>query len=344
MPESIFFTGSYTKQESPVGIRACALDTGTGKVRVLHQIEAPNPSYLCFSDDRKFVFSAYETSQFDGSYGGAAACRRINPDYSVEFVSHALTRGRAPCHVSLSADGKVLFAANYSDGSVLFASVGANGELSERNFIQHEGSSVTPRQTGPHAHFAREVNGVLYVCDLGIDKVMAYRSRDGYKTIEALTPITLPPGAGPRHFYADDGRFFYVLSELSCEVFVYELSSGAFALRQQLPTCDLGAGKNSCAAITASPCGNWLLASNRGFDTLRVFRRGGDGLLTDTGAYPCGGRTPRDFAFDPSGKFILCANQDSGNLSVLSFDAANGAIGQVGSVEMNAPVCVKFVV
>ncbi len=81
-------------------------------------------------------------------------------------------------------------------------------------------------------------------------------------------------------------------------------------------------GDNISAAVKRS--GNLLFASNRGHDSIAVFRIQADGTLTPTGIFPSGGRTPRDFEI--FGDFLVAANQDSDSLTVSKLDRRRGSL------------------
>ena len=56
------------------------------------------------------------------------------------------------------------------------------------------------------------------------------------------------------------------------------------------------------------------------------------------------GRTPRSFGIDPTGQFLLAANQDSDNVVVFRIDQKTGHLTATGnSIQVGTPVCVKFV-
>jgi 6-phosphogluconolactonase len=56
------------------------------------------------------------------------------------------------------------------------------------------------------------------------------------------------------------------------------------------------------------------------------------------------GAKPRDFCIDPTGKFLVVANQDSDNLVIFKRDPETGALTPTGrSVEVGSPVCVQMV-
>ncbi|HEY1464180.1 MAG TPA: beta-propeller fold lactonase family protein, partial [Terriglobales bacterium] len=52
---------------------------------------------------------------------------------------------------------------------------------------------------------------------------------------------------------------------------------------------------------------------------------------------------PRHFTFDPSGKWLLVANQDSDNIVIFRVDPQTGRLNPSGqSVTLSSPVCIKF--
>ena len=70
----------------------------------------------------------------------------------------------------------------------------------------------------------------------------------------------------------------------------------------------------------------------------------GTGKLTNKGYIPTGGKTPRHFAIDPSGKYLLAENQDSNNIVVFKINPATGGLTATGQeVKVPAPVCIVFV-
>jgi 6-phosphogluconolactonase (cycloisomerase 2 family) len=57
------------------------------------------------------------------------------------------------------------------------------------------------------------------------------------------------------------------------------------------------------------------------------------------------GDHPREFALDPSGKFLLIANQKSNQIVVVERDAQSGLLGNtVQKLAMDAPSDLKFLV
>jgi 6-phosphogluconolactonase len=55
------------------------------------------------------------------------------------------------------------------------------------------------------------------------------------------------------------------------------------------------------------------------------------------------GKWPRNFTFDPTGKWLLVTNHNSNNAVVFRVDATTGRLTQVGlPVEVPYPFCERF--
>ncbi len=86
-----------------------------------------------------------------------------------------------------------------------------------------------------------------------------------------------------------------------------------------------------------------MYGSNRGHNTIAVFAVGGDGKLSLVQNQPSAARRPRNFAIDPSGKWLISANQDSDNVVVMSIDPTTGKLTATDtSITVGKPVCVLF--
>ena len=100
---------------------------------------------------------------------------------------------------------------------------------------------------------------------------------------------------------------------------------------------------NLSAAIRVSPDGKFLYASNRGHDSIVVYRIDGErGLVSYVGWESSGGRSPRDFCIDPTGAFLLVANQDSDTVAVFRIDEVRGTLAKVSELEVPTPACVTI--
>ena len=139
----------------------------------------------------------------------------------------------------------------------------------------------------------------------------------------------MKPGAGPRHIaLGPGGRFAYLVNELDSTIAIlgYDAGAGAFRYIDCAPTLPEGfEGASTCADIQVSPSGRFVYASNRGHDSIVVYRiEARTGRLIYVEHQSSGGRTPRSFGIDPSGAFLLAANQDSDTVVTYRIDRRSG--------------------
>jgi 6-phosphogluconolactonase len=355
--EWLMYVGTYTNQpkQPSKGIYAYRFQA-SGKFTPIGAVaETSNPTFLVVDRGGKFLYAANEDSTYEGKPAGSISAFAVDAaSGQLKLLNVVSSGGPGPCHVSMDQTGKWLFAANYAGGSLAVFPVHADGSLGAAStFIQHKGSSVDPaRQTAPHAHsvYISPNNRFLLVGDLGLDHVMVYRFDAAKGTLTPNQPpfAAVAPGSGPRHLaFAKDGKFVYVLSEMAATVTVFRYDAGAGRLEQTQSISMLPAdykGLKSGAEIFVHPNGKFLYASNRGHDSIAVFRIDtGSGALTSAGQVSTQGKTPRNFAIDPTGAFLLAANQDSGSIVVFRIDQTTGALTPTGDVlKVPAPVSLVF--
>jgi 6-phosphogluconolactonase len=317
--------------------------------------ETASPSFIEIDPKRRLLFAVNETTELQGKPTGAVSAFSNNPTTGkLTLINQRSSMGAGPCHLVLDKTGKNLLVANYDSGNVAVFPVAADGTLGEpTDFVQHAGKSVNKqRQEGPHAHCVTldPANKFVFVCDLGLDKVMTYRfdAEHGKLTSNEPAFTTLKPGAGPRHMvFRPDGKFAYVINELDSTVtaFSYNPQTGALTEVQTISTLPhYYDGPNTTAEIDVHPSGKWLYASNRGHNSVILFSIDPDsGNLTYVEEQGTGGKTPRHFGIQPSPKHLAIANQDSDSILVCRIDAGNGRLKPSGVfAEAPSPVCVKF--
>ncbi len=136
-------------------------------------------------------------------------------------------------------------------------------------------------------------------------------------------------------------------NELSSTVVALSFDAQKGELRELQTLSTLPAdfkGENSTADVQVHPSGKFLYDSNRGADSIAVFKIGGKGTLTAVDNTPTQGKTPRGFGIDPTGSFLIAANQKSDSIVVFRIDKSTGRLTATGqTLEAGSPVCVKFV-
>ena len=363
---TLVYVGTYTGlicfgsgkilQGKGKGIYVYRMDQSSGAMELVSKATGiANPSYLAIDSTRRFLYAINELKTYEDRPSGTISAFAVDPRTGrLDFLNKRLTRGTDPCHVLVDKNGKYVFVANFMSGSICVLPVLEDGSLGEASgFIQHQGSSVDPiRQRGPHAHSVTldEANRFASVPDLGLDKLMVYKFDPDRGMLEpnAVPWIKVKPGAGPRHMaFHPSGKFAYLINELDCTVAAlsYDGGRGTFKELQIVPTLPEGFhGRSACGDIQVSPSGGFVYASNRGHDSIVIYKidqRSGE--LTHVDHAPTQGETPRHFGIDPAGRFLLVANQDTDTIVTFRIDPQTGNVLPTGHVtQVPTPVCVKF--
>ena len=366
MEQTFVYVGTYTEpirfgtgkilEGKGEGIYRFRWDAATGGLTLDGVTRGvANPSYLTFGPAGRVLYAVNELKLYNDQPTGAVSALAVDPATgALELLNTRPTHGTDPCQLVVDDAGTYVLVANFMSGSVCVFPVQDDGSLGEASdFVQHLGSSVDPvRQRGPHAHSVTldRANRFVFVPDLGLDRLMIYRLDRKRGRLEPHgTPwIKVKPGAGPRHVALHpNGRFGFLINELDSSItaLAYDDRKGAFTELQVVPALPRDfSGQSTCAEIQLSPRGAFLYASNRGHDSIVVYRiNPRTGRLTYVGHEPTQGRTPRHFGIDPAGRFLLVANQDTDTIVTFRIDPRTGRLRPSGQVApVPTPVCVKF--
>jgi 6-phosphogluconolactonase len=342
--------GTYTKGTSK-GILVYRFYTETGRLAYLSQIEGvSNPSYLCVSKNNQYVYAVNE----DGKNGGVSSFSFQPTDGKLTLLNRQTSAGSDPCYISVDEDQKNVFVANYSSGSLSVLPINKDGSLQPPSqVINDEGKGPdASRQEGPHIHtaFLSPNEKYLLFTDLGTDKLNIYRYHASKPLpLSPSTPafVSTAPGTGPRHVvFSNNKKYLYLLHEMGSNINVYNFNGGKPVRVQTVKMLpDDFKGTNGAAAIHITPDGKFLYASDRldasGLVVYSINQETGE--LTFVQRQSTFGKNPRDFAIDPTGKFLIAANQDSDNIIVFKIDGNTGRLTATNfRIQIGNPVCLKF--
>jgi len=250
-------------------------------------------------------------------------------------------------------------------GMKMLASARKDGGCNHSN---NDASTIQMRQVDPHSHalvLDPFVGTVAYVPDLGKDLIREfyYDSNVGAITLEMnVLPSGLCTGKpdGPRYFeFHPRFNIGYVVNELSSTIAVFEVDrdllneirtasktgedmsrfKGRSTLRlvQSISTIPSAfpTTMNTCGRICVHKSGRFVVVSNRGHQSITVYRVKSSGPkrgeLTTVGYFHTRGETPRHFQFDNSGQYLLVANQDTDSIAVFNFNLSNGDLRYSGN-------------
>ena len=334
------YVGTYTEKEDFVngkgeGIYNIQLDCGLNEVgrSVIKGIK--NPSFLALSYDNKYLYAVEELNPNGNIYS-------YNTEYQdVKQLSRVSSHGGSPCHIALNyhyrGDGQenLLMSANYMGGNVAIFEI-KNGVLSEAiDSLKFEGKGKTARQDASHPHEVVYFQKATWsVPDLGLDQIHNLELNNG-KLKKWANRYDIAPGAGPRHIVENR----YLLNELNSTIIVYTDESKPKKLQTISTLPSDYKGSNLTAEIQATK--DFVYASNRGHNSIAMYKKRTDGTLENIGYEPSRGEFPRNFNISPDGKYLFCGNQNSDNIVIFSIKN-DGKLAFVKEIKVNTPVCILF--
>lgn len=295
-----------------------------------------DPIWAEQSKKRKLIYVA--GTQDDGEHACAAVFGWEKD--ALHLLSCQPNNGTGHCHLCLNEEETYLYCANYSDGSVAVYPLDEEGNLLPLcQFVQLQ-SALGPnreRQERNHAHqlVFRPGTKELFLCDLGADRVVVYLAGEDGKLVQ-IREIACTPGSGPRHLCFDGPDAFYLVGELGGWLSRFEWGKEGWQQVQHLSTLPDGhdGAGNTAAAIRRDE--GHIYVSNRGHNSIAVFKMQPDGKVLKPYFISTPGAFPRDF-LPMNGGFLL-AQQQSGTVAFMNENGVPGAQIKIpGAVSLLLP-------
>ena len=347
------FIGTYTNAKPDKGIHVYKFNSVNGSLILIKSgNNIINPSYLTIHPNGKFLYACTETQMNDN--GNVSAFAFNKKTGALKLINKVSSGGDNPCYVSIHHSGKWLTTANYSGGSAAVSAINENGSLTApAQVLTFKGSGIIKdRQEKAHIHsgvFSKD-NNFIFFSDLGSDKIWCYpfNSSVARPIQEAkVSETVLVAGSGPRHFTFHPKRnYAYSIEELSGMVSVYGYRKGALKFIQRIAAHgDQTKGPFGSADIHISPDAKFLYCSNRASEnTITIFSIQKNGVLMLVGIQSTLGVHPRNFMIDPTGRFLLVANQHSNNVVVFKRNKITGLISPAGvEISVPRPSCLQMI-
>ncbi|MFI1773017.1 lactonase family protein [Thalassobellus citreus] len=329
------YVGTYTDGYSE-GIYKLDFNQNTGELSNLQlAVSTQNPSFITYSRNKKFIYGVSE------SLGGSVSSFKIRENGHLKFLNKVSSNGKGPCHISINKQGNKAVVSNYSGGSASIYSIARDGKLNDATQIFNYNTD----DKVSHAHSAQFFRNELYIADLGINALYQYKLKDNTYKLTLPTVVEMVENPGPRHFtITKNGQYIYIINEYGSSVTSVKRTETGFKQIDYDSTLDEAyEGYNSCADIHLSRNELYLYGSNRGENSIVVFKRNKlDGTIEKIQTVPIHGDWPRNFTLDPSGKFLLVANKKSHNISVFRINASTGKLSFLNDVKVPRPVCLLF--
>ena len=306
-------------------IHVFELDPSSGALSPRSTAEGgESPSYLAIAPDRGALYAINEASP-----QSEVAAFAIDPDSGgLSFINRVATGGEGAPHLAVHPSGKWIAVAHYGSGHISVLPVRADHGVQAPVAIERGPNDGCRR--AHQAVFDRS-GAFLFVPCLQSNYVLALRFDAASGALSYNDPATIAVGGGPRHMAFDPAeRHAYVLSELESTItsFAYDAATGTLSAPQVVNSFQTS--KGASAHIAVHPGGRFLYASNRSENSLATFTLDGAGRPTAPRFATEMIATPRDFTIDPSGTFLISANQAGAeNALVFRIDAQSGSLQRV---------------
>jgi 6-phosphogluconolactonase (cycloisomerase 2 family) len=347
------YVGSFTTAKRKArgdGIHVYRVDPATAAwTHVQHIGDLTNPSYLVTSPDQSFLYAVHG----DEDYATAFALDRETGH--AKLVNRAATGGSNGVRQAIDPTGGHMVVANYASGTVAVLAIAPDGSLKDQHqLVQLRGEPGPHRiqQTGSEPHdIAFDPTGrFVLVPDKGLDRVFsfAFDAGTGRLTPTEAGSVKTRPGAGPRHLaFHPKLPIVWVLNELDSTATTYRWHAerGALTPVQVITTLPTDfTGYSTTAEIAVSADGRFVYGSNRGYDSVAIYRTSAaGGLLEPVGWQATQGARPRFICLDPEGRFLYAANENDDTIVTFRVDAGSGKLTPTGQVIANAsPVTIAF--
>ena len=349
--KTYLFVGTYTLGVKAEGIVVYDFNTDSGELNEVERVDnLVNPSFIAISPNGKFLYACTESKL--NRNGSVSAFQIDSLTGKITFLNKQTTGGRNPVHLVVDDANKYVIVSNYTDAGVSVFECHFDGTLQPLSvLIKFKGSSVVNgRQDDAHIHscnFSPD-NKYVFAPDLGSDKIYAF-SFDHENLLNIVDSFTVNTnkGSGPRHFiFHPNEPFAYCVEELSGTVSVYVYKKGQLNLLNTYLTYKQKSKEYASSDIHVSPDGKYLYVSNRQDEnSISIFEINScSGKLTLIAHQETYGTIPRSFVIDPTGNYLIVANQTSNDLVVFRRNVETGLLIETSqTVTLKSPSSLKMI-
>ncbi|MEM6884644.1 MAG: lactonase family protein [Verrucomicrobiota bacterium] len=333
------------------GIYHSRLDIEKGRLGQLSlAAKVAAPGFMAWSADKSRLYSISNDLQ-----APAVLAYHVQPDGKLTEINKVLMEADRAAHIAVHPSGTFLITAHYGSGKVSVFPISEDGLLKPATqIIQHQGGSgvIKKRQSKPHPHWSgfSPDGKFAFIPDLGMDQIVIYSVATGQPGLKPVGAAETVPGGGPRHMrFSIDGKFIYLLNELTLSVttFAYDASDGS---TEQLTTTPALSDEvkskevfNSASEILVHPNGKFVYTGNRGNDSVTVYSADPEsGKLEVLDVEPIRGAWPRNINLDESGTWLLAAGADSNTISLFRINPDTGELQfqRKGSINVPNAICI----
>jgi 6-phosphogluconolactonase len=306
------------------------------KTLELNFTECYNPAFVLKHPSEPYIYVCYESI-----YEGAIGTYKVENN-NISLVKTVSSGGKSSCFLLFDKEMKNIININYWDSSITIHPLKENivCELknkilpdSENNIYEIE-DHLKNRQSTSHHHSAIFRKNKLYVPDLGKDCIDIYEYLEG--DLNKVNFFQLEKCSGPRYSLILND-YMYIINELSSSIVVLKFKGEELKFIQKISTIPNDfKDKTTASGIKIHPNKQFIYASNRGHNSIAIFKILETGKLELIKIQKCGGKTPRHFNISESGKELFVANQDSN--SIITFEIKEtGELKYQNEENVNSP-------
>jgi 6-phosphogluconolactonase len=316
----------YVGSVEATEIRIFELDLATGALRPRGSAPSgPSPDYLAFHPSGRFLYALNEVTP------GRLVSFAVDPGTgALTRLNDVSSGGDGPAHLSVHRSGRWLLSSNYVSGEVAAVPIMPDGRL---------GPPVAPRFAGNFAHMIIDdgaSGAFVFVPSKGDDRVLQFRFDDSTGRLEPNSPAFVAQAGAPRHLaFSRDASHAYLLTEAGRTLvsYRYDATTGLLSSGAGVLAAPSGDGSH----LVLHPSRPLLYTSLRFFDSIALFTLDADGRPSAPRHFHDQIARPWDMSIDPTGRYLLVANNGDATIKVLRIDEQTGELSMVGAGAAVAP-------
>jgi len=333
------YVGTFTTDGSE-GIYLYNFNTTTGALsNKTLAVPSSSPNFIIYSPNKKYIYTVNRSA--DKTKPDFVSAFKVNKNGLLTLLNKVESKGDGPCHIAINKKGTKVVVSNYGGGTVSLYNINKDGSLNEASQVFDHNSE----NEKSHAHSAQFSQNNLFVSDLGRNGLYQYQLENNTYKLKSSAIVEMDDNPGPRHFaISKNKKFIYIINEYGNSITSVKKTKQSFKQIDYDSTLDKNyKGKSFCADIHLSKDERFVYGSNRGENSIAVFKRNKKtGTIDKIQNISVHGDWPRNFTIDPTGHFLLVANRRSHNISIYSINTSNGMLTFLKDYKINTPVSLLF--
>ena len=301
--------------------------------------EIYNPAYILIHPKSQYIYICNESI-----YNGSLSTFSFDDNKTLKLIKTVSSKGKSSCYLCFDKMMKNIININYWDSTISVHPL-KNNIIQEATQVMYPNidnnmnnieDHLKDRQRTSHHHSCVFKDNYLFVPDLGTDTIDIYTYIK--ETLEFKCFFQLPKGSGPRYSIVEK-EYLYVINELSSSISVIKLINNLpNEIIQNISTIPENIlNKNTCGTIQIHPNKDYMYASNRGHDSIAIYKILENNKLKLINITKTGGNTPRHFSINNIGDKLYVANQDSNKCVIFNINSDGTLEIQNDTIKINSP-------